>query len=95
MKSPEEILSDIDATIDQLIENSDLLKQVENKPLFYFEMHALQKTQESLIARLAHMQELLHREKKQEAMSHFSMGTKKVQRSSRPHIGRNRKSTNN
>lgn len=63
MKSGEEILADIDATLDQLIENADIIKRVSLSSLFTSEVEALQKTQESLLARLMHMNDLLKSEK--------------------------------
>ena len=65
VKSSEKILADINATLDQLIENADVFKCVSVNPLFASEIEALQKTQESLLARLVHMQDLLQNEKVQ------------------------------
>jgi len=59
IKSCEEILADIDATLDRLIENGDVIQKISIQPLFSSEVEALQKTQESLLARLLHMQNLL------------------------------------
>lgn len=60
IKTSEEILADIDATLDQLIENAAAIKCVSASALFQSEVDALQKTQESLLARLVHMNELLN-----------------------------------
>lgn len=69
IKTSEEILADIDATIDQLIENASALNSLKDSSLFHAEIEALQKTQESLMARLAHMQGHLKREKEQKLCS--------------------------
>ena len=55
----EEILADIDATLDQLIENANVINQISLNSLFQDEVDALQKTQESLLSRLINMQSLL------------------------------------
>lgn len=65
IRSSEEILADIDATLDQLIENADVIKDVSLQSLFATEVEALQKTQESLLARLVHMNDLLKDQKKE------------------------------
>ncbi len=59
MRTAEEILMDIDATLDHLIENATVIKHVATSTLFISEVEALQKTQESLLARLVHMNDLL------------------------------------
>ena len=56
----EEILADIDATLDQLIENANVINQISLNTLFQDEVDALQKTQESLLSRLINMQSLLN-----------------------------------
>ncbi len=63
-KSEEEILADIDATLDQLIQNADSIQHVPLKTLQENEVEALQKTQESLLARLIHMDCLLDPDQK-------------------------------
>ena len=65
IKSSEEILSDIDATLDRLIENADVITTISCTTLFASEVEALQKTQESLLARLVHMNDLLKGQKKE------------------------------
>lgn len=66
IRTVEEILADIDGTLDRLIENADVIKDISLKTLFACEVEALQKTQESLLARLVHMQDLLKGQKKNE-----------------------------
>lgn len=58
-----EILDDIDATIDQLLANASAMKCALISDLAE-ETEALQKTQESLLARLIHRHTLLQNEKK-------------------------------
>ncbi len=65
IKTHEEILADIDKTLDQLINNSSVFNQMPINSLFTTEIDALQKTQESLLARLVHMQDLLKKNKTQ------------------------------
>ncbi|MCL6756235.1 MAG: hypothetical protein M3A24_03650 [Candidatus Rhabdochlamydia oedothoracis] len=64
LSTGEEILADIDQTLDQLIENADIINRISFNALFTSEVQALQKTQESLMARLMHMHELLEKDKK-------------------------------
>lgn len=54
-----EVLNEIDETLDQLIKNAAALKEVSSDPLFKHETEALQKTQESLLARLIHLDQFL------------------------------------
>jgi hypothetical protein len=81
VRSGEEILADIDGTLDQLIENADVLKRISLTPLYTSEVEALQKTQESLLARLIHMNDLLKSHKKSgECQEPFESIEKKVLR---------------
>ena len=64
LSTGEEILADIDQTLDQLIENADIINRISFNALFTSEVQALQKTQESLMARLMHMHELLEKDNK-------------------------------
>ena len=66
IRTHEEILADIDATLDQLITNSTAFNQMPMTPLFTTEIEALQKTQESLLARLVHMQAFLQKKNRSE-----------------------------
>ena len=61
-RSGEEILADIDNTLDQLIRYADIAQTV--AALSDLEVEALQKTQESLLARLIHMEGMLSKERK-------------------------------
>ena len=64
IRSGEKILVDIDATLDQLIENAATMNQISLDTLLADEMQALQRTQESLLARLVHMNDLLEPDEK-------------------------------
>jgi hypothetical protein len=63
MKTDEHILADIDATLDQLIYNAEAMSDL--SILSEIEMEAMQKTQESLLARIFHMDDLINAEKKE------------------------------
>jgi hypothetical protein len=65
LKSGEEILADVDSTLDQLIANADVLQRTSVRALSETELDALQKTQESLLARLLHLDGHLHPEGKE------------------------------
>ena len=58
-KSGEEILADIDHTLDQLIRNAHLLKQVSEQEAFSSYSARMHKAQTSLAARILHMEDLL------------------------------------
>ena len=53
------ILQEIDVTLDQLIKNAAALTEVSNDPLYESEVQALNKTQESLLAHLLHLDQFL------------------------------------
>lgn len=55
----EEILLEIDETLDQLIRNAEAIVDVDFKSLSETEIDAFQKTQESLLQHLIHMDEFL------------------------------------
>ncbi len=57
--SQHDILSEIDETIEQLITNGKVLKKIETKKCYEQEADALGKAQESLLAHLIHMDDLL------------------------------------
>ena len=71
IQSGEEILLDIDETLDQLIENTDVIKRITLNSLYTSEVEALQKTQESLLARLVHMNDLLKDRKDGKVLNTF------------------------
>ncbi len=51
----EEILLEIDSTLDRLIKNAEIIQNVDLKELSETEIEAFQKTQESLVQHLLHM----------------------------------------
>lgn len=55
----EDILMEIDSTLDQLIRNAEVIEHVDLKVLHQTEIEAFQKTQESLLQHLIHMDEFL------------------------------------
>ncbi|MBX7067705.1 MAG: hypothetical protein K1X28_10815 [Parachlamydiales bacterium] len=55
----EDILIEIDGTLDQLIRNAEVIENVDLKELSETEIDAFQKTQESLLQHLIHMDEFL------------------------------------
>ncbi len=55
----EEILTQIDGTLDQLIRNAEVIQKVDLKDLSETEIEAFQKTQESLLHHLMHMDQFL------------------------------------
>jgi hypothetical protein len=73
IRSGDEILADIDDTLDRLIENADVIKKISFRTVYTSEVEALQKTQESLLARLVHMNELLkgHKNEGQESFGNI------------------------
>ena len=59
MEARKELLAEIDKTIDQLIENGETLKRISSDPQYNMEAAALEKTQESLLAHLMHLESYL------------------------------------
>jgi hypothetical protein len=55
----EEVLNEIDGTLDQLIRNAEVIQRVDLKDLSETEIDAFQKTQESLLQHLMHMDQFL------------------------------------
>lgn len=53
--SNQDLLNEIDSTIDQLVKNATVLKNISSKKEYEEEVEALEKTQESLLAHLIHM----------------------------------------
>ncbi len=70
----EEILGEIDLTLDRLIENATAMKDF---TLLKEEVKAFQKTQESLLEHLIHMDELLE-EKRKKLKIHKSEQKRKI-----------------
>ena len=59
MHSNKDLIFEIDQTIDQLIENAKAIETISAQSCYEQELNALEKTQESLIAHLIHMDEIL------------------------------------
>ena len=59
MEARKETLVEIDQTIDQLIINKETLDRISIEPNYLVEKEALEKTQESLLAHLTHLQAYL------------------------------------
>ncbi|NGX26137.1 MAG: hypothetical protein K940chlam6_00048 [Chlamydiae bacterium] len=64
LESSEEILEDINATLEQLTQNAAALKSAKTSHHFKHEVQHLEQMQESLLARLMHRQSLLEMDKK-------------------------------
>ena len=64
-----EILQEIDVTLDQLIKNAAALTEISAEPLYKSEVHALSKTQESLLAHLLHLDQHLKNKQKEKSSS--------------------------
>lgn len=62
MHSQKDLICEIDQTIDQLIENAKVIETIAANTCYEHELYALEKTQESLIAHLIHMDEILKKE---------------------------------
>lgn len=63
-----DIVADIDATLNELIEIAEALKTAKLSHHFAHEVEALEKTQESLLARLMHRQSLLDMENRKRTL---------------------------
>ena len=59
-KEIEQILAEIDATLNQLITNTKMIRDVPMKELSGSELQAIHNTQESLLARLVHTSDLIN-----------------------------------
>lgn len=64
IEARKKLLAEIDNTIDELIKNKAMQKQIASSSDYTFEKIALQKTEESLLSHLIHLQSHLE-EKKQ------------------------------
>lgn len=75
----EEILLEIDETLDQLIRNAEAIETVDLKELSSAEIDAFQKTQESLLQHLLHMDEFLVEKRKSLKIQNKKSGSFKIQ----------------
>jgi|SRR5579872_4980208 len=78
LHSEETILAEIDATLDQLIQNAVSVRGISLHSLHTNEVDALRKTQESLLARLVHMNKLLGEEQQKKQARKKSPGTPEI-----------------
>jgi hypothetical protein len=75
----EDVLIEIDTTLDQLIQNAELIQNVELKELSETEITAFQKTQESLLHRLLHLDQFFETRKLDQKIFHKKSGRYKIQ----------------
>lgn len=59
LSSKEDIIDDIDATLDQLIENAEVLGEIATNPSYEEEAEALEKMQDALIKHLMTMEQFV------------------------------------
>jgi hypothetical protein len=102
LRSQEELLADLDSTLDQLIQNAECVCESDLCVLDSLEIDSMQKTQESLLARFTHTQEVVSPRLQDEKYEELHKKLKKLgelqqnfmnslAKSLRPRIGRNRK----
>ena len=75
----EEILTEIDTTLDQLIRNAEAIQKVEVEDLSEMEIQAFKNTQESLIQHLLHMDEFLEIKRKSLSLQEKRSASFKIQ----------------
>ncbi len=75
----EEILQEIDATLDQLIRNAEALQGANIQELSSNEIEAFQKTQESLIHHFIHMDQLFDAKKNNLKVPEKKSGMQKIE----------------
>ncbi|MDP1608131.1 MAG: hypothetical protein Q8L98_02315 [Chlamydiales bacterium] len=75
----EDILIEIDTTLDQLIKNAESIQDVELKELSEIEISAFQKTQESLVHHLLHLDKFFETRKMDQKIFHKKSGRYKIQ----------------
>lgn len=63
LTSKEDIIDDIDATLDQLIENAEVLGEIATNPSYEEEAEALEKMQDALIKHLMTMEQFVPKPK--------------------------------
>ncbi|MCH9614197.1 MAG: hypothetical protein SP1CHLAM54_12140 [Chlamydiia bacterium] len=63
LTSKEDIIDDIDATLDQLIENAEVLGEISTNPTYEEEAEALEMMQEALIKHLMTMEQFIPKPK--------------------------------
>ena len=75
----EEILLEIDDTLDRLIYNAEAIQSVDLKDLSTTEIDAFQKTQESLLQHLLHLDQFFETRKSDQGASHKKSGRYQIQ----------------
>ncbi len=75
----EEILSEIDTTLDQLIRNAEMLQGADLRDLSEIEIDAFQKTQESLLHHLMHMDQVFETKQKELRIPNRKSASYKIQ----------------
>jgi len=102
LRNQEEILAELDSTLDQLIQNASVVCESDFCVLDSIELNSMQKTQESLLARFAHTQENLASNTSQKRYAELHSKLKRLnelnasfmqslEKQLKPRIGRNRK----
>ena len=74
-----EVLNEMDATLDQLIQNAKALQGVDMQYLSEIEIDAFQKTQESLLHHLLHMDEVFETKSKSLRIPNKKSASYKIQ----------------
>lgn len=75
----EEVLLEIDSTLDQLIRNAEAIQGIDLKDLSETEFEAFQKTQESLLQHLVHMDAFLDGKRKAVRKIHPKSASYRIQ----------------
>jgi hypothetical protein len=75
----EEILMEIDTTLDRLIRNAETIQDVQLNDLSEMEIDAFQKTQESLLQHLMHMDQFLETKRKSLRLTDKRSASYKIQ----------------
>ena len=75
----EEILMEIDSTLDRLIRNAEAIQNVSMKELSETEIEAFQKTQESLLQHLIHMDQFFETKRKSLRLQDKKSASYKIQ----------------
>lgn len=102
LRSQEELLADLDSTLDQLIQNAEVVCDSDLCVLDSLDIDSMHKTQESLLARFTHTQEEISPQLQAKKYEELHLKLKKLgelqqsfmsslAKSIRPRIGRNRK----
>ncbi len=102
LRTPENILAELDSTLDQLMQNASVVCKEDLHILDSLELNSLHKTQESLLAKFAHTQEELTMKPSQKKYEDLHKKINKmneinssfmqaIEKNLLPRIGRNRR----